>query len=86
MISAAIYALCALTSLACCLMLFRSWLRTEASILFWSWLCFAGLTLGNVLLILDKLVFSLVDLRPARMLVVFISVSLLLYGLLWEDE
>jgi hypothetical protein len=81
-----IYMLCAATSLACCLLLLRAWRRTGVDMLFWSWLCFAGLTANNMLLVVDKLVLPLVDLSPARILVALVSVSLLVFGLLWEDR
>ena len=51
----AIYLLCAVTALASFALLFRSWLRTRAALLFWSALCFAGLSVNNVLLVVDKL-------------------------------
>ena len=86
MIAAAIYMLCALTALACCVLLLRAWLRSRAGMLFWSWLCFAGLTLSNMLLVADKLVFPLLDLNPARVLVSVVAVGLLVYGLIWEER
>ena len=83
----AIYLLCALTSLACFVLLFRSWRRTHVALLFWSALCFAGLSVNNILLVVDKLVLpddvSLLHLRLAAALV---AVLLLLFGLVWEDR
>jgi hypothetical protein len=83
--AAPIYLLCALTALACFVLLFRSWRRTRVGLLFWSALCFAGLTVNNVLLVLDKLVVPQ-DLLYARLLSALVAVLLLLYGLIWEDQ
>lgn len=77
-----VYGLCALTSLMCTFLLMRGYLRTRSTILFWSGLCFAGLTLSNAVLILDKVVFPDVDLSPWRGWSTLLSVSLLIYGLI----
>lgn len=81
-----IYSLCALTSLACCILLWRGYTASRARLLFWSAACFAMLTLNNVLLIFDKLVFPELDLRLWRLLAAFFAVCLLLFGLIWEEE
>jgi hypothetical protein len=86
MLSAIIYLLCALTSLACCVLLARGWLQTRGRLLFWSSLCFAFLALNNVLLVLDKIIFLEVDLKAWRLAAALVAVLLLLYGLIWEDE
>jgi hypothetical protein len=49
-------------------------------------MCFVGLTANNVLLILDKTVFTTIDLSPWRLGVAFISVLLLLCGLILEGS
>lgn len=84
--SAAIYSLCALTSIACCALLGRGWLASRHRILFWSALCFAGLSVNNVVLVLDKLVFLQQDLSLWRLLVAMGSILLLLVGLVWEEQ
>jgi hypothetical protein len=81
-----IYLLCILTSLACAWLLFGSYLRTGHRLLFWSGSCFAGLTLSNVLLLLDKVAFPKVDLLPYRLATALIALLLLLYGLICEKE
>ena len=46
-------------------LLFRGYARTGARLLFWSGLCFVGLSVNNVLLFFDFVVFpTQVDLRP----------------------
>jgi hypothetical protein len=81
--AALIYSLCALTCLATTVLLWRAWRAAGHRLLFWSALCFAGLTLNNVLLVLDKVE---VDLSTWRLMAALLSVLLLLYGLIWEDE
>jgi hypothetical protein len=81
-----IYSLCALTSLACCILLWRGYLASRARLLFWSAGCFALLTLNNVLLVVDKVVLPDVDLRLWRLIAGFLAVCLLLFGLIWEEE
>jgi len=53
-------------------------------LLFWSGLAFAGLTLNNLLLLLDKLVFIEVDLSTLRHVVALVAMIVLLYGLIWK--
>lgn len=84
--AALIYSLCALTCLAAFALLLRSWRATRFRLLFWSALCFAGLTVNNFLLVLDKLVFLEVDLTSLRLATGLVSVLLLLFGLIWEEE
>jgi hypothetical protein len=84
--AALIYSLCALTCLAAFVLLLRGWVTTRFRLLFWSALCFAGLTINNILLVLDKLVFLQVDLTSLRLVTALVSVLLLLFGLIWEEE
>ena len=82
-----VYALCALTSLTCLVLLWRSYRMTRSRLLFWSALCFLLLTVNNVLLVLDKIVFPVeVDLSMWRLVAALAAVALLLFGLVWEEE
>lgn len=82
-----IYGLCALTSAACCWLLWRAYASTRARLLFWSAACFGFQTINNVLLVFDKVVFPTeLDLKPWRLAAAFVAACLLLYGLIWEDE
>lgn len=81
-----IYTLCTLTSLACAWMLLASYRRTRHRLLFWSAACFAVMTLSNLLLLLDKVVFVAVDLLPYRLGTALGALALLLYGLIYEKE
>jgi hypothetical protein len=84
--AAVIYSLCALTCLAAFVLLLRSWRATRFRLLFWSALCFAGLTLNNLLLVADKLFLPDVDLTTWRLATGLAAVLLLLFGLIWEEE
>jgi hypothetical protein len=44
------------------------------------------LTLNNLLLVLDKIVFPQVDLAIWRSAVALVAMSILLYGLVWDTE
>jgi hypothetical protein len=87
MMASVIYALCALTSLACFVLLLRSYRQSGHRLLFWSAMCFALLAANNGLLVLDLVIFGAdVDLRLWRLVMGFAAVMLLLYGLVWEEE
>lgn len=84
--SVLIYSLCAMTSLAACALLLRSWVASRHRLLFWSALCFAGLSLNNAFLVLDKVIFRDSDLSLVRLTLALISVLLILIGLVWEEQ
>ena len=85
--AAVIYSLCALTSITCCVLLWRSWRGSGARLLFWSALCFGALSVNNVLLVFDRVVFPVqVDLRFPRLISALVAVLLLLFGLIWEED
>jgi hypothetical protein len=84
--AAVIYGLCALTALLCTVLLFQAHRRSKYALLFWSGLCFAILTLNNVLLVLDKVVFPDIDLSPYRGITAVAAMAVLLYGLIWRTE
>jgi hypothetical protein len=81
-----IYALCTLTSMTCAWLLLRGFLHNKYPLLFWSGLCFIGLSVNNLLVVLDRIVFPSVDLLTWRLMTALVAVSLLLYGLVWEDD
>lgn len=79
-----VYLLCALTSLACAILLLHGYRRSNQRLLLWSGLCFVGLTVNNALLVLDTRVG--LDLSVARSLPALAGVVLLLYGLVWDSR
>lgn len=85
-LSAVIYGLCAIVALLCAVLLLSAWHRQGHRLLLWSGLCFAGLTINNVLLVLDKIVFLEVDLSPWRHAAALVSIAVLLYGLIWDGD
>jgi hypothetical protein len=83
---AILYLLCAATAAPCAYLLARSYARARLRLLLWSALCFAGLTVNNLLLFTDKVLVSDVDLSLARSATALASVLVLLYGLIWETQ
>jgi len=85
MIARIVYLLCGATALTCAVMLLRGWRRSGLRLLLWAGLCFVALTVNNVLLYADLVVFPSVDLSLPRGLSAVVGMVLLLYGLVWED-
>jgi hypothetical protein len=81
-----IYLLCAVAAFLCATLLLRAYLRSRYRLLLWSGLCFAGLTLNNLILVLDKVVLTGADLSIWRTSVALVAMAVLLYGLIWEAE
>lgn len=82
----AIYVLCALTSVACAVLLLRGYARDRVPLLLWSGLCFTGLALNNILLFIDLRVVPTTDLSVWRTLPAIVGVGFLIYGLVWETR
>lgn len=81
-----IYLLCAVTSVACALLLLRGFARTRVRLLFWSSLCFVGLALNNLLLFVDLVLLGPeVDLAPVRAAAALFGLSAMVFGLVWES-
>lgn len=80
-----VYALCALTSLICAVLLFRGYRRSGARLLLWSSICFVGFFLNNLLLLVDVNV-PLEDLSIWRSLPALAGTLILVYGLVWETR
>jgi hypothetical protein len=79
-----VYLLCALTSLLVTVMLWQSFRRTGVRLLFWSALCFFGLTMNNVMLFLDIVVLPEIDLAVLRTAPAVLGLGALLFGFIWE--
>jgi len=87
-----VYVLCAVTSLACSVLLLRGYVRSRARLLLWSSLCFGFLFLNNVLLFVDMVLLpdqdSLLGVKFAvwRSSVALVGLGLLVIGLVWDGE
>jgi hypothetical protein len=82
-----VYVLAVLTCFACTAFLLRMYLRTRYRLLLWSTLCFVGLTVNNVLLFFDLVIFvEGPDLRPWRLASALVGLGFLLYGFIFETE
>ena len=86
-VKSAIYVLCLITSAACAWLLFQGYVRSSTRLLLWSGLCFVFLSLNNVLVFFDVVVFPTeVDLRPFRLTAALVGMLFLLYGFILEAE
>ena len=80
-----VYALCALTSVLCAVLLLRGYRSSQAKMLFWSSVCFGGLALNNVLLFVDLVLWPAgPDLGVLRSCVALGALMTLLFGCTWE--
>lgn len=80
------YVLCAVTSVLCAVLLVRSYLAARVRLLLWAAMCFVGLAINNVLLLVDRKILPDVDLSLLRDGSGLIAVSILLFGLIWESR
>ncbi len=82
----AVYILCALTSVACAVLLISSYRKSGKTLLWWSGLCFVGLAFNNLFLLGDLVFAPEIDFSIPRNLSGALGTSLLLYGLLWKQS
>jgi hypothetical protein len=85
-ISLLVYVLCAVTSILCAVLLLRSFRQSRVRLLLWSGLCFVGLALNSILLVIDMGILTEVDLFVIRSLPALLGLMLLLYGLIWDTR
>ena len=67
-------------------MLLRGYFRGRHRLLLWSGLCFAGLTVSNIIVFLDLVIYPNVDLYLWREVTAAVSILILLFGMIWEGE
>lgn len=83
----AVYFLCALTSLLCAAMLTRSWWLSRSRLSLCSAICFVGLVLNNVMLIVDKVITGpTVDLSVWTKVPAVVGLAVFLLGLILDGE
>lgn len=84
--SGIVYILCAATSFLCTVMLLRGYRQTGVRLLFWSSVCFLGLTFDNVLLYADLIVVPDTNLTLVRRGIALASLMSLVFGLVWDAK
>jgi Family of unknown function (DUF5985) len=82
----AVYISICLTTLLCAILLLRAYVNVRRRLLLWSGLCFVGLTISNLFVVTDLVVFPQIDFYTYRLGSAAIGMALLLYGLIWESE
>lgn len=81
-----LYLLAILSSLACATLLTRAYIRQRVRLLMWSAICFTGLTINNIALFVDLVVFPQLDLRLLRLIPALLGMTCLLYGFILDVE
>lgn len=82
-----LYFLCVVMSIACALLLLRGYRSTGTPLLFWSGLCFVGLSINNLLLFVDLILLGPeIDLSVWRAATSLVSLLLLLYAFVFETR
>ncbi len=84
--TAALYILTCITTLLCATLLLRAFVKVRQRLLLWSGLCFAGLTVSNIFVVADLLLFPSIDLYTYRVGSTALSMVLILFGLIWESR
>jgi hypothetical protein len=85
-IAKTVFVLCALTSIACAVLLVRGYMKSRVKLLLWSSFCFVGLALNNTMLVVDRVFFPAEDLSIARAIPGVAGLLVLLFGLVWDSE
>lgn len=80
-----VYALCAIVSIFCAWLLVANYRRTRVRLALWTSLCFVGLALNNILLVVDFIVLPGNGLLMWRSLVALAAMATLVFGLVWEE-
>ncbi len=79
-----IYALCALTSACCLILLMRAYFMNKTPLILWSACCFLFLTGQSAILFVDLVIAPQVNLALIRTVAGFIGPCILLSSLIWE--
>ena len=85
-VASLVYLLCFLAALGCALLLFRAYAHSGSRLLLWTGLGFAALTLNNLLLVIDLVLWQGLDLWVFRQVTAAVAIGIFLYGFLWEAE
>ena len=85
-IAEVIYLLCAASSLLVAALLLRQYMRRRTRLVLWSVACFAALAANNVLIYVDLVMFTGVDLLLYRSMAGAAAMFIMVYGLVWETR
>ena len=80
------YALCALTSAGCAVLLLRTYFQQRSWVLLWASLRFVGLAASNTVLFLDLVIWPETDLSLLRTRWGALATMTLVVGLVWETD
>lgn len=81
---AIVYALCSLTSATCAILLLRGYRTSSMRLLLWSGLCFSVLTLANIVVYIDMVVYPDGDLQTLRNCLSMLGLGILIVGMIEE--
>jgi hypothetical protein len=82
----ALYVSAMLSSAICAVLLFRRYVQRRVRLLMWSGFCFVGLTMNNVALFIDLVMYPTIDLRLMRLIPALIGMTWLQYGFIRDAE
>ena len=82
----AVYGLCLAASVLCAALLLRAWRQSRSRLLLWTATAFVFLSLNNLFLVADLVVFPEMFLWPWRQVSSVLAVGVLVYGFIWEAE
>ena len=86
MIPHLIYGLCVVTCLGCSLLLWRAFRMSRLRLLCWSALCFLILAIGNLLLFVDLVLYTDVNMIIVRTSVTLLGTLVLICGLIFKSR
>lgn len=86
MINLMVTCLCALTALLCAILSLRAYLQSKYKLLLWSGFCFAGLTLSNLVMVVDVYILPDLNLGIARLIIGLSAMLILIYGLIFNEQ
>ena len=80
----AVYVLCFVASAACALLLTRAWMTNRSRLLLWTAVSFGFLTLNNLMLVADMVIFPTIDFWIWRQVAAAAALVTLLIAFIWE--
>jgi hypothetical protein len=81
-----VYGLCLAACVVVAGLLLRAWRQSRSRLLLWTALAFVFLSLNNLFLVADMVIFPEVFLWPWRQAASLLAIGILLYGFIWEAE